>query len=79
MGNQGDFGFKGLEEGLIGVMGAYVPYKDVAISQQTGETRAIFVENSGLSWVWSTNLLKEIFNSKNFKNTLSAIKKIEVI
>jgi len=36
---------------LIGIVKSYVPYKDVAISQQTGKPRVIFEENSGLALV----------------------------
>lgn len=37
--------------GLIGLVKSYIPYRDVAISQQTGRPRVIFEENSGLSLV----------------------------
>ncbi|HDO8003186.1 serine protease [Legionella pneumophila serogroup 1] len=36
---------------LIGIVKSYVPYQDVAISQQTGRPRVIFEENSGLAEV----------------------------
>lgn len=36
---------------LIGVVKSYVPYHDVAISQQTGNPRVVFEENSGLAAV----------------------------
>jgi hypothetical protein len=36
---------------LIGVVTGYIPYKEVAISQQTREPRVIFEENSGLAAV----------------------------
>lgn len=36
---------------LIGIVSAYVPYQDVAISQQTRRPRIIFEENSGLGTV----------------------------
>ncbi len=36
---------------LIGVVHAYLPYTDAAISQQTGRPRVIFEENSGLARV----------------------------
>lgn len=36
---------------LIGVVRAYLPYNDVAVSAQTGQVRAIFQENSGLAEV----------------------------
>lgn len=34
---------------LIGVVKGHVPFRDVALSQQTGKPRVIFEENSGLS------------------------------
>ncbi len=36
---------------LIGMVSAYLPYVDVAVSRQTGEPRVTFVENSGLARV----------------------------
>jgi hypothetical protein len=36
---------------LIGVVRAYLPYQDTAVSQQTGEKRIVFEENSGLTVV----------------------------
>ena len=36
---------------LIGVVKSYIPYHDVAISQQTGIPRVVFEENSGLAAV----------------------------
>lgn len=36
---------------LIGVVRGYLPYNDFAVSQQTGQVRAIFQENSGLAEV----------------------------
>lgn len=37
------------QEMLIGMVSSFIPYKDVAVSQQTGRTRVIFEENSGLA------------------------------
>lgn len=37
--------------GLIGIIKSYIPYQDIAISQQTKRLRIIFEENSGLSLV----------------------------
>lgn len=36
---------------LIGIIKSYIPYQDIAISQQTNRPRIIFEENSGLSLV----------------------------
>ncbi|MDO8716440.1 MAG: serine protease [Dehalococcoidales bacterium] len=60
---------------FIGLVGAYVPYKDVAISQQTGQPRVIFEENTGLSIVWSVNYITQIMTSQSFKEQNNAIKR----
>lgn len=44
---------------LIGIVKSYVPYNDVAISQQTGNPRVIFEENSGLALVETVDSVKE--------------------
>ncbi len=45
--------------GLIGMVSAYLPYREVAISNQTGRPRMIFEENSGLGIVVPLNLIQE--------------------
>lgn len=37
------------ESRLIGLVKSYIPYQDIAISPQTGRTRVVFEENSGLT------------------------------
>jgi hypothetical protein len=67
---------------LAGIIGAYVPYRDEAISRQTGEIRAIFTENTGIALVHSTALLQEIIESDAFQEQhrkLTKINKIEKI
>jgi S1-C subfamily serine protease len=44
---------------LIGVVRAYLPYSDVAISQQTGQVRMISQENSGLAEVVPIDYVNE--------------------
>ncbi len=44
---------------LIGVVAAYVPYRDVAVSQQTQRPRIIFEENSGLAMVIPADYIEE--------------------
>ncbi|HVE43780.1 MAG TPA: serine protease [Gammaproteobacteria bacterium] len=44
---------------LIGIVKGYIPFRDVAISQQTGNTRVIFEENSGLAWVETVDSIKD--------------------
>lgn len=60
---------------FIGVIGEYIPYREVAISAQTGRARVIFEENTGLSKVWSIDLINEIINSDKFKEQLAIVKK----
>ena len=45
---------------LLGVLSAYIPYKDVLISQQTQETKMIQTENSGLTIVYPVDRIKEV-------------------
>ena len=45
--------------GLIGMVSAYLPYREFAISQQTGRPRMIFEENSGLGIVVPYNVIQE--------------------
>jgi S1-C subfamily serine protease len=44
---------------LIGVVRGYLPYSDVAVSQQTGQLRTIFQENSGLAEVVPIDYVNE--------------------
>jgi S1-C subfamily serine protease len=44
---------------LLGVVRAYIPYTDVAISAQTKHPRVTFEENSGLTEVISADLISE--------------------
>ena len=44
---------------LIGIVTAYVPYQDIAISQQTGRPRVVFEENSGLTAVIPVDYIME--------------------
>ena len=48
-----------LKANLIGVVKAYVPYRDVAISRQTGRERIVFEENSGLTAVVPFDYVRE--------------------
>lgn len=58
---------------FIGIIGSYVAYRDVARSDQTGEPRVMFEENTGLSLVWSTDCIKEIQESDSFKEQMKII------
>lgn len=61
---------------LAGIIGAYVPYKDEAVSRQTGEVRAIFTENTGIALVHSTALLQEIIESEDFQEQHKKLTKL---
>ena len=59
---------------FIGILGAYVPYQEFARSEQTGNIRVMFEENTGISKVCSIKYIKEIFSSQKFKEQLSILK-----
>jgi hypothetical protein len=59
---------------FVGVIGSYIPYRDVAVSQQTGRARIEFEENTGLSQVWSVDHLRAITNSPSFKQQVERMK-----
>ena len=59
---------------FIGIVGAYIPYQELAISQQTGNPRIIFEENTGISVVWSVKKIQEIISSKTFKEQIERLK-----
>jgi hypothetical protein len=44
---------------LIGIVKSYVPYQDIAISQQTRRPRMVFEENSGLTAIESVDSIIE--------------------
>ena len=44
---------------LIGMVSSYLPYEEVAVSQQTGHPRVIFQENSGLGIIVPTDVIQE--------------------
>lgn len=44
---------------LIGIIKSYLPYKDIAISEQTKRPRVIFEENSGLAAIQPIDFIQE--------------------
>ena len=58
---------------FIGIIGEYLTYREVAISEQTGRPRVIFEENTGLSKVWSVSFINEIIDSKEFQKQLDKL------
>lgn len=49
---------------LIGILSAYLPYKDVLVSRQTGETMMIHHENSGLTKVFPVDRIIEVIDQE---------------
>lgn len=48
---------------LIGVVAGYIPYRDVAISQQTKKPRVVFEDNSGLASIVPVQYLIELIQN----------------
>ncbi len=56
------------DDKLIGIVSNYIPYQDIAISQQTKRPRISFEENTGLCNVVPVEAIIEIMNRPDFKN-----------
>jgi hypothetical protein len=58
---------------LIGMVKGYVPYDDVAVSQQTGRPRMVSEENSGLAEVIPVDFINETieFDRRSHAQSLS--------
>lgn len=54
---------KGNDGYLVGVVSAYLPYTDMAISMQTKRPRITFEENSGLAIVYSSENVVDLLSS----------------
>lgn len=52
---------------LIGIVKSYIPYTDIAISQQTGRPRIIFEENTGLTKVEPVDCIIETIEEHEIK------------
>jgi hypothetical protein len=48
---------------LLGLVTAYLPYQDIAVSPQTKQVRVIFQENSGLARVLPTDFIDETIDA----------------
>jgi len=48
---------------LLGIVAAYLPYTDVAISAQTKRPRIVFEENSGLAIVFPVDSIMDVVNA----------------
>lgn len=58
------------EGGLLGIVYAYVPYVDVAISPQTDRPRVTFEENSGLTKIHTVDCINETIAALEAENEL---------
>jgi len=59
---------------LIGVVKGYIPYEEVAISEQTRQPRIVFVENSGIAGVVPMDYVRE-----TVKPLIDSIKKVQIV
>jgi len=60
--NTGDL-YLGNSASFAGIVYAYIPYVDLAISAQTNEPRVAFTENSGLARVVSASVILELLKN----------------
>jgi hypothetical protein len=60
---------------LVGIVSAYVTYRDMAISEQTRKPRIVFEENSGITLASPTDAIREIFSLNEFKVAIHQIGK----
>lgn len=58
---------------IIGIITSYIPYRDSAISSQTGKLRVIFEENSGLALVIKSEYISDLINSDEFQEKATPI------
>jgi len=52
---------------LVGLVGAYLPYQEVAVSLQTKRPRVVFEENTGLAEVTTADQIDELIQSEDFQ------------
>lgn len=55
---------------FIGIISAYIPFIDTAVSVHTKRPRVVFEENSGLAQVIGADYISEILNSDKFKQVV---------
>ncbi len=58
---------------LLGIVSSYVPYRDVAYSEQTKKPRMIFEENSGLASVVPAGFIRDtvLLSKKRLKKRIA--------
>ena len=57
---------------LIGIVKSYIPFRDVAVSQQTKKPRVIFEENSGLANVETVDKIVETIRAHEERTSLKS-------
>lgn len=63
---------EGKEQKLIGILSAYIPYREPLYSRQTGQQRSLMEENSGLTVVHPVDRIREVIDIE-YKKYLLAI------
>ena len=61
----------GNEQKLIGILSAYIPYREPLYSRQTGQQRSLMEENSGLTVVHPVNRILEVIDIEHKKYLLA--------
>ncbi len=59
---------------FVGIIGDYIPYRDMAISKRSGRPRVEFEDNTGLTKVWTMALVNEIIARPMFQEQLKRLK-----
>lgn len=54
---------------LVGIIQGHIPYREECRSIQTGKTRIVFEDNTGLSLAFSSEAIKETFRNVHRKTT----------
>lgn len=62
---------KGNEQKLIGILSAYIPYREPLYSRQTGQQRSLMEENSGLTVVHPVDRIREVIDVEYRKYLLA--------
>lgn len=61
---------------FVGVVGSYIIFRDIALSDRTGKPRMTFEENSGLAVIWPADVILEILGHPNTRVKLSILKHV---
>ncbi len=64
---------------LIGILSAYIPYREPLYSRQTGQQRSLMEENSGLTVVHPVDRIREVINIEFQKFLLAMAPRIRKV